>query len=160
MFNNMRKHIQPIVLVLGILLILLPVVAQVPEQIAKSLARGKAVYEDSGCTACHGLQGRGDGPANMALRPKAPDFALGFKSGDRFIDIYNVIKKGKPGTAKVAYEEVLSDYDIASVTAYVLELRNKPLVDTDNNPITPAKKPDDIPPVETDDSQAADETLE
>jgi mono/diheme cytochrome c family protein len=37
-----------------------------------SPARGAAVFR-SRCTACHGAEGRGDGPAAAALRPRPPD---------------------------------------------------------------------------------------
>lgn len=36
-------------------------------------AAGRAVYEQS-CAACHGPNGRGDGPAAMALNPKPRNF--------------------------------------------------------------------------------------
>lgn len=36
------------------------------------LARGQELY-GSNCAACHGAQGRGDGPAAAALNPRPPD---------------------------------------------------------------------------------------
>jgi len=35
-------------------------------------AKGKAVYERL-CVACHGAQGKGDGPAGQMMRPPAAD---------------------------------------------------------------------------------------
>lgn len=39
-----------------------------------SVAAGKTLYEDNGCGSCHGLDGRGDGPAAPNLPAKPIDF--------------------------------------------------------------------------------------
>lgn len=39
---------------------------------AASIARGKKIYADY-CASCHGVGGRGDGPAGKALNPKPSD---------------------------------------------------------------------------------------
>lgn len=41
---------------------------------AASIARGKKIYADN-CASCHGVSGRGDGPAGKALTPKPADLA-------------------------------------------------------------------------------------
>ncbi len=38
----------------------------------KSIARGKELYVQ-GCVACHGVTGKGNGPASVALDPKPAD---------------------------------------------------------------------------------------
>ncbi len=38
----------------------------------KSIARGKELYLQ-GCVACHGVTGKGNGPASVALDPKPAD---------------------------------------------------------------------------------------
>ncbi|MEN8167668.1 MAG: c-type cytochrome, partial [Pseudomonadota bacterium] len=41
-------------------------------------AAGKAIYDGKGaCGSCHGLTGRGDGPAAAALDPKPRSFTEG-----------------------------------------------------------------------------------
>lgn len=48
------------------------------------------------CSACHGLEGRGDGPAGKALG--ARDFTQkdGWKQGTRRVDIFRTLTKGLP----------------------------------------------------------------
>jgi mono/diheme cytochrome c family protein len=41
---------------------------------AASLARGKDIFE-ANCASCHGVSGKGDGPAAQALNPKPADLA-------------------------------------------------------------------------------------
>lgn len=51
---------------------------------AASRARGKKLYA-ANCASCHGAQGRGDGPAGAALKPKPTDLvamAGGHTDGD------------------------------------------------------------------------------
>lgn len=58
-------------------------------------ARANEIYS-SVCTACHGPQGRGDGPAGKALG--ARDFTQkdGWKQGTRRVDIFHTLTKGLP----------------------------------------------------------------
>ena len=48
-------------------------VRPLPLEAAGDSAKGKAVYEKY-CMACHGPQGKGDGPAGKLLKPPAADF--------------------------------------------------------------------------------------
>lgn len=51
---------------------------------AASVARGQKLYA-ANCASCHGAQGRGDGPAGAALKPKPTDLAAmagGHTDGD------------------------------------------------------------------------------
>jgi copper resistance protein D len=45
------------------------------------LAKGKELYE-ANCSACHGVGGRGDGPAAAALKPPPPDLRAAAKWSD------------------------------------------------------------------------------
>ena len=64
---------------------LLPICQSIPSQYAGQkapykfddkavLAAGKAIFDDK-CAACHGPQGKGDGPAETALNPKPANLA-------------------------------------------------------------------------------------
>ena len=41
---------------------------------AEAIAKGKALYTNKTCVMCHGAEGRGDGPAGVALNPKPANF--------------------------------------------------------------------------------------
>ena len=55
-------------------------IAKTPENIAK----GKAIFEGKGtCFNCHGLSGKGDGPAGAILNPTPRNLALSSSSRSR-----------------------------------------------------------------------------
>ncbi len=85
-------------------------------------ARGKAVYEQR-CLACHGPQGKGDGPTGKVLVPPAADFTSAASKKKSDADLLKIIENGKPPTAMVAWKGQLSDQDIQHVLAYVKTLR-------------------------------------
>lgn len=84
--------------------------------------KGKAVYEKS-CMACHGPQGKGDGPTGKVLVPPAADFTSAASKKKSDADLLTIIKNGKPPTAMVAWKGQLSEQDIQNVLAYVKTLR-------------------------------------
>jgi cytochrome c6 len=84
--------------------------------------KGKAVYEQR-CLACHGLQGKGDGPTGKMLVPPAADFTSAASRKKSDADLLKIIENGKPSTAMVAWKGQLSDQDIQNVLAYVKTLR-------------------------------------
>ena len=61
-------------------------------------AKAKKLYEGT-CQACHGPQGKGDGPAGMALNPKARNFAdtASYKQGATAEAIAMTLEKGVDG---------------------------------------------------------------
>jgi mono/diheme cytochrome c family protein len=85
-------------------------------------AKGKAAYEKY-CMACHGPQGKGDGPAGKMLKPPAADFTSAESKKKSEADLRQVIEKGKPGTAMGPWKSQLSDSDINDVLAYLMGLR-------------------------------------
>ncbi len=95
--------------------------ANTPETVAK----GKALYQ-SNCAICHGISGRGDGPAAFTLVPRpvnlqlhVPQHATG--------EVFYWIANGVPGTAMPAWGDVdpatgkakLSDEERWSVIRYL-----------------------------------------
>lgn len=84
-------------------------------------SKGKGVYEKN-CTACHGVQGRGDGPTGKALIPPAPDFMAPAIKRKSDAELLKAIETGRPGTAMPGWKGMLSDQDIRNVLAYVRSL--------------------------------------
>lgn len=68
------------------------------------IAEGKTLYEGKGaCFLCHGLSGKGDGPAAHMHRPHAPrDFTdCSFQKARADGELFWIIKHGSPGTGMV-----------------------------------------------------------
>lgn len=85
-------------------------------------AKGKVIYEKS-CLACHGPQGKGDGPTGKVLVPPAADFTSAASKKKSDADLRTIVENGKPPTAMVAWKGQLSEQDIQHVLAYVKTLR-------------------------------------
>jgi high-affinity iron transporter len=70
---------------------------------APDLARGRALYLES-CSACHGSQGRGDGPAGVGLEPKPVNFNDPARQDRRSVlALFNTTTLGIPGTSMAAF---------------------------------------------------------
>jgi mono/diheme cytochrome c family protein len=82
------------------------------------------------CVVCHGVAGRGDGPAAGLLWPRPRDFTTGrykLRSTEAGTlpsasDVARTISRGLPGTSMAGYRELLSSDDIARVARFVLAL--------------------------------------
>ena len=74
------------------------------------LARGAALYT-AHCAACHGAEGRGDGPAAKGLSPAPANFRDAERMAGRSVyGLYNSITLGVDGTAMTAFHQ-LSEED-------------------------------------------------
>ncbi|MGH8103119.1 MAG: c-type cytochrome [bacterium] len=101
----------------------------------ESVARGRAVYERSGCAQCHGDSGRGDGPSASVLtddwghpiRPTHLTEPWTFKGGATLPFIYLRVTLGLPGTPMPAYADTLNIEDRWHLVNYILSLRRAPL---------------------------------
>ena len=85
-------------------------------------AKGKSLYEKH-CVACHGPQGKGDGPAGKMLKPPAADFTSAESKKKSEADLRQVLEKGKSGTAMGPWKPQLSDADINDVLMYLSTFR-------------------------------------
>ena len=97
--------------------------------------RGQVVYSRI-CAACHGRDGKGDGPGAAELDPWPRDFTAGkyrirsTLSGEapQRADIEGAVRRGMPGTAMPAFGGVLSEAEIADVVTFILTLGPRSLV--------------------------------
>ena len=82
------------------------------------------------CAVCHGVEGRGDGPAAGLLDPRPRDFTAGrykFRSTPTGTlptveDVALTIGAGLPGTSMPAYRDLLSPQEIDALVREVLAL--------------------------------------
>lgn len=84
--------------------------------------KGKAIYEKN-CIACHGPQGKGDGPAGKVITPPAADFTSAASKKKSEAELMQVIENGKPGTAMISWKSQLSQAELNDLIGYVMTLR-------------------------------------
>jgi mono/diheme cytochrome c family protein len=86
---------------------------------AEDATLGKTVYEGR-CAFCHGVAGKGDGPAGAALKPPPTSFtnAAVWKSLTPEA-MKSIIENGTPGTGMIAFKAALTTEQIAALVAYL-----------------------------------------
>jgi mono/diheme cytochrome c family protein len=69
------------------------------------LEKGKNIFT-SVCSSCHGMEGKGNGPASTGLNPSPRNFTskLGWKNGPKLTQIFQTLQDGIPGSAMASYE--------------------------------------------------------
>lgn len=110
-----------------------PHAVRLQEEIEKTVrldgptAEGKKLYESTGCLACHGPQGRGDGVAAKGLNPPPRNYReiFGYKNGFKAANISRTIASGIPGTAMPPFSGLAED-ERSKIANYVLFLQNQP----------------------------------
>jgi len=93
------------------------VVPAQPRFTSEGVVRGAEIYKKTGCFACHGTGGRGDGKSAHTLKydnekPVRPaDFSkpLDFKCGQRPYDIFRTLVNGMDGTPMPSFAEGMTD---------------------------------------------------
>jgi mono/diheme cytochrome c family protein len=67
---------------------------------------GKRIFETT-CVACHGTDGKGDGPVSAGLNPPPRNFTSkeGWINGPKLTSIYQTLQEGIKGSAMVAYQQ-------------------------------------------------------
>ncbi len=79
------------------------------------IEQGRDLYRQN-CTGCHGMEGRGNGPAGGALAPSPTNFHEERPSNAQAL---RVLREGIPGTAMPTWRMELSDAQREAVAAYV-----------------------------------------
>jgi putative copper export protein/mono/diheme cytochrome c family protein len=74
----------------------------------QSLAMGEGIYLRY-CQACHGVSGRGDGPAAAALKPRPADLRVHMAAGHSDGHIFLKISEGVNGTAMPSFAKTLTE---------------------------------------------------
>lgn len=85
------------------------------------LAAGKTIYQQN-CVTCHGVSGRGDGPAARQLPGLPGDFTQPHFATHTDAMVYGWIRDGKPTTAMPAFGAKLDEQQIWQVITYIRQL--------------------------------------
>jgi cytochrome c oxidase cbb3-type subunit I/II len=90
-----------------------------------SVRVGAELFKSS-CVACHGLEGKGDGPAAKAMTKQKPrNFVTGtFKYGNKKSEIIRTLKSGIEGTPMPSWKH-LDEEQLEALADYVISLRAK-----------------------------------
>jgi len=91
-----------------------------------NIEKGKEIY-DRNCAACHGLYGKGDGPAAVSLRPRPRDLTdHEYVKGLSDEDLFKVITYGGSSVGKSplmpGWGNTLSKDDIIDIITYLRSL--------------------------------------
>lgn len=90
---------------------------------AESLRAGQRLYR-AHCAVCHGLEGRGDGPAAPSLVPRPADLRRTARMADALL--FTRITEGLPGTAMPAFRDTLTEEERWHVVNYLRALTDQP----------------------------------
>ncbi len=80
--------------------------------------QGKGSYERL-CVTCHGVQGKGDGPAGSMMTPRPADFTNQKIKSKPDAELIKSIQEGRPSTSMAAFKGQLTDAQIRDVLAYI-----------------------------------------
>lgn len=88
---------------------------EIPPQVEFDIERAIKIYDEYGCSSCHGASGKGDGPAAQHLEDesgepiKPANFSEGkFKGGNSLAQIWLRIHNGVPGTPMPSFGQTIS----------------------------------------------------
>jgi copper transport protein len=87
----------------------------------ESVAIGQALFNQN-CVACHGPQGRGDGPTALSLSPPPADFAAGHTATHTDGDLFYWILQGIEETAMPAFDSQITEEQAWHLVNYVRRL--------------------------------------
>lgn len=93
-----------------------------PIQRTKAIvAQGQAIFQQS-CAVCHGISGRGDGPAADDHQPRPADLTQPHMNEHWDGELYWWITNGIPGTAMPAFAKTLTEEERWTVIHYLRNL--------------------------------------
>ncbi len=103
-------------------------VGPAPPEVARDplLSQGRVIYL-ARCVACHGNDGKGDGPlAGQLIGPPVGNLTdQVWKHGDRPAQVLAVIGQGVPNTRMEGWNKVLDPPEVNAVAAYVYYLAGR-----------------------------------
>ena len=109
---------------LAVIILVLGMTAISLAEIKGDAAAGKMLFEKT-CVLCHGKEGKGDGPASMALNPRPKSFADKAVVAKSDKELFDTITKGRPGTPMASFEKTLTEQQRWDILAYVRSLGGK-----------------------------------
>lgn len=83
----------------------------------ESVAAGRDLFQNN-CIACHGIDGRGDGPDAAALDPAPTDFRLHMPLHTD-VQFYTFISDGKVGSAMPSFKDQFSETDMWNLVNFL-----------------------------------------
>lgn len=98
------------------------------EPAPRDIEAGRRLYLAIGCAACHGADGRGDGPAavSLAVAPRNFRDLASFRHGRSLSAVGRTIAQGVPGSqGAMPAHPFLSTEERRLIAAYVLSLAEK-----------------------------------
>ncbi len=108
-----------------------------PPEVARDplLSQGRVIFL-ARCAACHGNDGRGDGPiASQLIGPPVGNLTDNeWKHGDRPDQVLAVIGQGVPNTRMDGWSRVLDPPEVKAVAAYVYYLAKQPVPEAIREP--------------------------
>ena len=81
----------------------------------------KVIFERY-CEACHGVEGKGDGPMGQVLIPPAADLTSQSSKSKSDDDLLRIIQEGTLSTTMPAFKRRLTEQELRSVLAYIRSL--------------------------------------
>jgi len=112
------------VFALAVIILILGMVAISLAEMKGDAAAGKMLFEKT-CVLCHGKEGKGDGPASMALNSRPKSFADKAVVAKSDKELFDTITKGRPGTPMASFEKTLTEQQRWDILAYVRSLGGK-----------------------------------
>ena len=109
---------------LAVIILVLGMAAISLAEMKGDAAAGKKVYEGV-CVTCHGKEGKGDGPASMALNPRPRSFSDQAVVAKSDKEIFDTITRGRPGTPMASFEKTLTEQERWDILVYVRSLGGK-----------------------------------
>jgi copper transport protein len=92
---------------------------------SESIAAGQALFSAS-CAACHGVEGKGDGPVGLTLNPRPADLRQHAIPGIHTdAQLFEWITNGFPGSRMPAFKNTLSDTDRWNLVNFIRTLAPK-----------------------------------
>ncbi|HSL30091.1 MAG TPA: cytochrome c [Anaerolineales bacterium] len=83
----------------------------------EAATQGAELFQTN-CAMCHGAEGQGDGPAGQSLEPPPGNLArVQAEAADDYL--YWRIHAGKPGTAMLAWKNILTEEQIWQIVSFI-----------------------------------------
>jgi cbb3-type cytochrome oxidase cytochrome c subunit len=103
---------------------------------------GRGIYMQN-CAACHGVQGRGNGPISITMQKKPANLTRPYYKAYTDDMFYYRIAEAVPGSRMPRWGKTLSDEDLAYLVAFVKTLPKSTEADPDYHETTEFKQMDD-----------------